>query len=908
MFPIASNSDDEKLYVDDVFSTYLYPGSVYGASISVPGINFDPYAYSDSNETTYSTPGTYTFTVPTGVTSVCAVAIGGGGGGCDGYIADAIGNAGGGGALSYVNDISVTPGQQITVTVGSGGSYLASTGNGTNNAGGNSSLGSFVVAGGGRGGSKTASGGAGGTVITGTGGAGGAGGGGTGSSYSYFGGGGGAGGYSGAGGAGGQYMSAEGQIAPEGSGGGGGGGASGSSLGQCGIGGGTSLYGQAANGQGGVSLYYKHGGCGSTWAGKNRYTGFGRGGITSGGDGAVRIIWGVGRSFPSNAGGTLDPSKSFLFWGKRRDGIGSHYLWSPNVGFNKYLSSDSTNSATTSTDGIVGGSSGSLWMESNSLINQSFGFNYTSCVFRKAAKFFDVVTYTGNEVAGRQIAHSLGVAPGMIIVKRTDTTGNWQVYHRSLTSAANSIQLNLDVAQASAPTVWNSTAPTSSVFSVGTDATVNASGGTYVAYLYAHDTSSTGIIQCGSYTGDGAAKGTLVNLGWEPQWLLVKMSNSSGYYWILTDSLRGLPTGSNDASLYPNVSSAEGSSINQFDLASTGFYPIDPTNANVSGKTYIYMAIRRPNKPPTTGTQVYNAVTYMDASLGSTYWTNVGSSNLGTTDLFMHSINNSVDTFMGEIHTRLTGKGLNTTSTGIEPQGDTLVFDAQKGVNVPYNGRYYVASAIGRRHIAWMFTRAPGFFDVVCYTGTGVATTQAHNLGAVPELIIVKNRTDTRNWAVYTASTGVNALGLLDLTNAFSFGVSNYWDTLPTSSVFSIGTEGRVNISGDTYVAYLFATLAGISKVGSYTGNGTSQNIECGFAAGARFVLIKATSTTGDWLVADTTRGIVSGNDPRLSLNSTAAEVTGEDWLDPYAPGFTVNQTTASANASGVSYIFLAIS
>jgi len=101
----------------------------------------------------------------------------------------------------------------------------------------------------------------------------------------------------------------------------------------------------------------------------------------------------------------------------------------------------------------------------------------------------------------------------MIIVKRTDTTSNWQVYHKSLTSAAYSIQLNLTAAQASATTVWNSTAPTSSVFSVGTDATVNASGGTYVAYLYADQAGGFGsagtdnVVACGSYTGMGITSG-----------------------------------------------------------------------------------------------------------------------------------------------------------------------------------------------------------------------------------------------------------------------------------------------------------------------------------------------------------------------------------------------------------------
>jgi hypothetical protein len=126
--------------------------------------------------------------------------------------------------------------------------------------------------------------------------------------------------------------------------------------------------------------------------------------------------------------------------------------------------------------------------------------------------------------------------------------------------------------------------------------------------------------------------------------------------------------------------------------------------------------------------------------------------------------------------------------------------------------------------------------------------------------------------------------------------------------VFSVGISTTVNASGGTYVAYLFATCAGVSKVGSYTGNGSSQTINCGFTGGARFVLVKATSTTGNWIVADSARGIVAGNDPALYLNSTAAEVTGLDWIDADNSGFVVNETaTIAANTNGVSYIFLAI-
>jgi hypothetical protein len=110
------------------------------------------------------------------------------------------------------------------------------------------------------------------------------------------------------------------------------------------------------------------------------------------------------------------------------------------------------------------------------------------------------------------------------------------------------------------------------------------------------------------------------------------------------------------------------------------------------------------------------------------------------------------------------------------------------------------------------------------------------------------------------------------------------------------------------WVVYLFASCPGVSKVGSYTGNGGSQTIPCGFTAGARFVLVKRTDSTGDWYLWDVARGIVAANDPHLSLNSTAAEVTTDDSIDPDATGFIVNQNTATnINVNGGSYVFLSI-
>jgi hypothetical protein len=184
----------------------------------------------------------------------------------------------------------------------------------------------------------------------------------------------------------------------------------------------------------------------------------------------------------------------------------------------------------------------------------------------------------------------------------------------------------------------------------------------------------------------------------------------------------------------------------------------------------------------------------------------------------------------------------------------------------------------------------------------------AHNLAAVPELMIVKSRSSALGWFVYAAPIGNTRYLVLNATDASA--TLGFWNnTTPTASVFSVGAFSGVNNGGATYVAYLFASAPGVSKVFSYTGNGSSQTINCGFTGGARFVMIKRTDSTGNWMVADSARGLVSGNDPTLYLNSTAAEVTGVDWVDPDSSGFIVNQeATMNANVNGATYIGLAIS
>lgn len=576
-----------------------------------------------------------------------------------------------------------------------------------------------------------------------------------------------------------------------------------------------------------------------------------------------------------------------LIWTKSRSATTGHRLVDSARGAGNSLASNSTLAQQSEATGITAFNSSGYSVGADSDYNTSAA-TYVDFVFRKSPKFFDVVTYTGNGIAGRQIPHSLGVAPGMIVTKATTSTADnmeWSVWHRGAGSDKYG-WLNTTAAFSDDPSnnvFGEALDHTSSVIKLGNNAYWNNSNGVqYVAYLWAHDDSEDGIIQCGSFTTDGSGNAT-VNLGWEPQFVKLKVSSTTGN-WIIVDSMRGMPVGSNDQHLYPNLSNAETAGATLSPTA-VGF---DATGLTAS-QTYIYLAIRRPNKPPSSGTEVFSLALGAASSPGFTF-----SGVVADTVIYQSRVGNS-----GRFESRLTGAtGLNTGSTNAEYADANVNWD-----NSTFT--HYLASRSD--HVGYALKRAPGFFDVVCYTGNGVNRTVNHSLGVAPELMIGKDRTQPFAWHVYHSALGNTQAMYLNAADIPVTGAYLWNNTSPTNSVFSLGTGG-INVNGDNFVAYLFASLPGISSCFSYTGNGTSQNINCGFTTGSRFILLKRTDAAGDWYVWDSARGIVSANDPHLSLNTTAAEVTTDDSVDPIPEGFTVNQNTATnVNVLDATYIGLAI-
>lgn len=199
-------------------------------------------------------------------------------------------------------------------------------------------------------------------------------------------------------------------------------------------------------------------------------------------------------------------------------------------------------------------------------------------------------------------------------------------------------------------------------------------------------------------------------------------------------------------------------------------------------------------------------------------------------------------------------------------------------------------------------------FSIVGYTGTGANATVGHGIGVAPNMIITKVRsTSGADWTVYHSSLGATQGLFLDTTAAASTSV-NYWNnTAPTSSVFSVGTSGGTNNSGNTMIAYCWAAVSGYSAFGSYTGNGSTDGpfIYTGFRP--RFVMTKRTNSVSDWLIFDTSRNTYNVANSTLLPNSSAAEITDANrMIDFTANGFKVRSALAEFNGSGNNMIYAA--
>ena len=544
--------------------------------------------------------------------------------------------------------------------------------------------------------------------------------------------------------------------------------------------------------------------------------------------------------------------------------------------------------------------------------NYNYNRNSTEYVgysFKEKPKFFDIVTYTGNGT-NQAIAHNLDCEVGMIWIKRRDVASDWTVFHRrqnSTNSHLGYVRLNHTTAYQAASSVFNNTAPTTTHFTVGSSGDVNANNGTYVAYLFAHNDADDSIIKSGSFTTNSSGISSHVDLGFEPQFLIAKaidntsLANTDGG-WFITDNIRqGLNNFDQNQNFWINDTGGDTNNYYQ-KVNATGF----SANGWTANRTYIYTAIRLGGMAdlPTSRASVFDA-DYVTNGNG------VGFTVVSTTkpafpiDIVLNKLSTSTNEW--KISNRLisfnrqltpdyptqTQYQKEATDSGWFGNGDRMA-----GYEAGSNGGYVFGT---NNPLTYFWKRAKGFCDVVKYDGTGSNTTIKHNLGRPPELMWIKNRDSSEEWAVYYG----DATDYLRLnTDGATVDDNTYWnDTSPTATVFSVGTNDDVNHSGESHMAFLFGSVAGISKIGTFSHtNGSVTNVDCGFSSGSIFVLVKRIDSTGDWYIWDTERGITSGNDAYVVLNTNAAQVINTDFIDPLNSGFQMSSTFATG-----SYLFYAI-
>ena len=622
--------------------------------------------------------------------------------------------------------------------------------------------------------------------------------------------------------------------------------------------------------------------------------------------------------------------KPDLLWIKKRNSADDNVWFDTTRGPQKELISNSNAAEATKSgdaiisfdsDGFTTGNNGAInangdtyvawcWKANGGTTSSNTDGSITSTVQANTGAGFSIATYTGSGSTAT-IGHGLSAAPEMIIAKSTSDAYEWKIWHKDLSSG---YQLLFNTAgQASDSSVWTTTTPTSTVFSIGTNVGVNGGSKNYIAYCFLSVASYSSI---GSYTGNGA--NNVISTGIEPAWLMIKRTNGTGT-WMMYDNKR---TTSNPRTsiLQANLSDAElTSSSLGVNFLTNGFEVLGNNgDFNGSGDTYLYLAFAAdPSAAPVLA----------DSFANKLYTGNGGTQSitgLGFSPSFVwlkrrdgtgnHYLNDTIRGTKSQISSNLTAAETTYSSniTSFDTDGFTLGTSTDNNGSgqtfVDWNWKANPVSTIntdGTIQSVVSANQAAGFSIVQGTASGGLNTVNSfgHGLGVKPDLIIIKSTSSVDNWYVYNSISGAGKSLYLNDTAA-EFSTTNIWaNTEPTASVFSI-KDGQTVSVGATFITYCFASISGFSKIGSYTGNGSSSGptVTTGFQPS--WIMIKRTDAGGtNWNIMDSTRG---NADYLLAANTDGAEVTSETPLNTTSTGFVITESSAYINASGGTYIYMA--
>ena len=641
----------------------------------------------------------------------------------------------------------------------------------------------------------------------------------------------------------------------------------------------------------------------------------------------------------------FEPDMVFLQW--RNTGNARNPIIFDSVrGVTKYLKTNTTEAQATlsttltsfNTNGFSIGSSAALNENNSNWVAWNFkaggsstsdsSKDITAEVSANQTAGFSILTYNGatnsttdtsnNSGNYWTLPHGLSQAPEMIIIKITSgATGPWivgtSVGGMSFT-AGDELRLNTTASKnTQGNLLWGGYNPTATEFKVGGWDVVNRNNYSYVAYCF---TSQPGFSKVGSYTGNNVTNN--VQTGFEPAFLLIK-NISSGYTnnWITVDNKRS-PVNQRKQVLSANLNNAESTETVNINFLTNGF---QLTNGNSSvndgSATYIYLAFAAdpstttPSLANSFDTELYtgNASTNQISTVGfAPDFTWIKARNTATANELHDSVRGEPSRLWANENyaastayngfVKLTSNGFDLNNVG-----------AGGNVNRAYNyvSWNWKAGGLGSINTDGSVTsivsanQAAGF-SVVKWTGTNATNTIGHGLDAIPELILIKPLDQgSTNWQVYAEPIGNDKKLALDTTAAES-STTRFGSTDPTNSVF---TFRDVGISGDE-IAYCFTSIAGYSKVGTYTGLGSGGPLTVNMGFAPTLGLIKRTNSTGGWRVFDTVRG----TDKSLRANVADAEYDDTaNYVDFTSTGFyfSTSQANADINAPGGTYIYLAI-
>ena len=534
---------------------------------------------------------------------------------------------------------------------------------------------------------------------------------------------------------------------------------------------------------------------------------------------------------------------------------------------------------------------------------------------------FSVVKYTGTGSA-TTVGHGLNKKPNLIIFKNLGSSGTsdmWPVYASPIT-ADFTLYLSENYAAINDAANYNDTEPTSSVFTVGTWNGINKSSVDYVAYCISN---IDGYQHVGSYTGNGSANGPFVYTGFEPAWIMIKRTDSARN-WRIIDNKRST-TNPRDKEIYPNLPNADGT-YNSLNFHTNGFQVINTDiSYNASGGSYLFYAIAA--NPDTTAPTKAN-------SFKSTIWSGTGSARSITglgfkPDLIWWKARNAsnynwkaVDSINGptkNLYQNLT----NTLATDVATTSfDNDGFTFGSGGNGNVSGLNYASYAWkGLDHdrnlstinndgsiLSMVSANPEAGFSVVKWTGTGVdGKTIGHGLGAAPEFIITKGLSNATSWVVGIGGvSGMNVNDYLTITEYDKSTLSNFYQAYSTNT-FQVGVSAANEMnksSSNQYISYCFRSISGISKIGTYTGNGSTTGPITTTGFEPQFLLVKRLDANARWVVWDNKRDTSNTRTTGLNLEGSYAEITGYD-VDFLSNGFQLKDAESTLNANGGTYLYM---